>query len=227
MGSERLPCPGPQVTSDSVSLPCPAPLRAPSFPLILRVVRAFRPRPRPRRPGTPGPAAWVPIGRPGSGRGWLGRQARGQVRCGAGGSFLPGRGHAGPGRVLSSEPGSPLLRGPLAPRWEPRKGDAMGSVRSARSRARGLAVRYLPLGASPPPSLEVPRVTAAAARQLLLPAPRPTPGRWEVRPCLAHGVSASGDSFADRALGLGQARGQAEPWSEPGTEVGKGGESPR
>lgn len=68
----------------------------------------------------------------------------------------------------------------------------MDSVRPARSGPEGSPFRYLLLRASRPPSLGVPGVTAAAARQLLLLALLPTPGLGEMRPCLPHRASALG-----------------------------------
>lgn len=98
-------------------------------------------------------------------------------RAGAGsaGASSNTRAAAGPGSVLAE--GSPLP----SPPWhrggkKPWRG---GGRRGGQCQAGGLAFRCPLLGAGRPRSLGVPRLTAAASRQLLLPAllPAPAPGR--------------------------------------------------
>ena len=71
------------------------------------------------------------------------------------------------------------------------EGGGVGSVRPACS---GPEVSPSATCSSEPPAQSRgARVTAAAARQLLLPALLPTPGLWEVRPRLPHRASTLGD----------------------------------
>ncbi|XP_073928417.1 uncharacterized protein [Castor canadensis] len=112
------------------------------------------------------PAAWTPTGRLGSGRGRLGASDEGTGQVWGWRELPPGRG------ARRARPrGAPFAAALVASRGEPRKG---GGRRGGQCQA-GL----LRAGASHPPSLGVPRVTAAAARQLLLLAllPTPAPGR--------------------------------------------------
>ncbi|CAD7686778.1 unnamed protein product [Nyctereutes procyonoides] len=143
----------------------------------------------------PGPAAWTPTGRPGSGRGRLGRQARGQVRCGAAGCLLPGDGHGGRGRVSATAPGEGALSSRARwHRWGSRgreEGGGVGSVRPTCSGPEGSPPAARPPGRPPAPP-EVPGATAARARQLRPASLLPTPGLREVRLCLPHGTSAPG-----------------------------------
>nr|BAE23332.1 unnamed protein product [Mus musculus] len=72
--------------------------------------------------------------------------------------------------------GQPPAFAPVASRGKPRRG---GGRRGGQCQAGGFAFRCPLLGAGRPHSLGVPRLTAAASRQLLLPAllPAPAPGR--------------------------------------------------
>lgn len=147
------------------------------------------PVPRPRRgapsrrglvltvaspPLRPEPAAWTHSGCPAAAAAGWGRHTWGQGRCGVGRSLLSCEGHGGPGRVPAE--GSP----PSSPPWhrggKPRRG---GGRRGGQCQAGGLAFRCPLLGTGCPRSLGVPWLTAAASRQLLLPAllPAPAPGR--------------------------------------------------
>lgn len=171
MGSERLlsRTAGNQwlgVSPLPTAIPCPVPSIAPEL----------------RWPGTHRsvPAAPARAGRmdtlrlPGSGRGRLGASDMGigQVRGRQEPPLLrgPWRAQERPGR------GQPPAFVPVASRGKPRRG---GGRRGGQCQAGGLAFRCPLLGAGRPRSLGVPRLTAAASRQLLLPAllPAPAPGR--------------------------------------------------
>lgn len=111
---------------------------------------------------------------PGSGRGRMGASdmGTGQVR---GPQEPPPLRGPWPARELPSR-GQPLAFAPVASRGKLRRG---GGRRGGQCQAGGLAFGCPLLGAGRPRSLGVLRLTAAASRQLLLPAflPAPAPGR--------------------------------------------------
>lgn len=126
MGSERLPpCPGPQVTSDSVSLVCRALLRVPAPPRV--------PALPPPTPGSPGPAfcggvpdAQADLAQP------HGHSQAASAAAAAGPSVLRGdRSGAGPERASSTPGGTPgpgaLVLGAGAPLPPGLVGTAVGS----------------------------------------------------------------------------------------------------
>lgn len=125
-------------------------------------------------PLRPEPAAWTHSGCPAAAATGWGRQTWGQGRCGVGRSLLSCEGRGGSGSVPAE--GSPLLSPPWHRGGKPRRG---GGRRGGQCQAGGLAFRCPLLGAGRPRSLGIPRLTAAASRQLLLPAllPAPAPGR--------------------------------------------------
>lgn len=164
----------------------------------------------PAAPVRPGPAAWTPTGRPGSGHGRLGRQARGQVRCWAGGSLLPREGLRRARARLARRAGEPPPPGPVGIAGGSRgreEGGGVGSVRPICLGPEGSPSTCSP--GQPPARAGVPGVTAASARQLLLPALLPTPGAREVRPRLPHRASAPRRLLPCR-----------EHWSGPGPRQG-------
>ena len=102
----------------------------------------------------------------------------------------------------------------------------MDSVRPARSGPECSPLRYLLLRASRPPSLGAPGVTAAAARQLLLPALLPTPGLGCALACLTEHLH-WGDSFRGERTGSGP--GPKPRWSHDpnlGRRSGRVGQNP-
>lgn len=153
----RDSCPGPQVTSGSVSLPSLAPLRA----LAPSLSRSSGPDARARVPAAPADLV-PPHGHPqaAGAAAAAGSGVRQGDKSGAGPErpCFPAGGTPGPGAPCPRSRRAPLLRGPLAPRWEQRKGRGWwgGQCQAGLLGARGLAIRYLLLGASRPPSLRVP-----------------------------------------------------------------------
>lgn len=213
----RDSCPGPQVTSGSVCLPCPRPSRA-RGPLQL---------PEPPGPGAHRrvPAMPARAGRMDSLRAALQRlRPAGGVRrvdrAGAGPAGSSPSAGAAAGRGAFRPRAAPCL-GPCGTAGRPRRG---GGRRGGQCQAGGLAFRCPLLGAARPPARPPAQPRGGPANSCCEPtaAPAGAPARTcpgEVRPCLPHRASGLGeDCFRGRRSGPEQAPGEVESGSDPGTE---------